>query len=138
MSALAMVVLALALLNALFYLFQSNVILRALAFLWIYLAALWVSMQFFVYPFFAALETPGVWRSFKLAGLSALANPLFSTLVLVLALALTAISVAVPILALFIWPALMALLGEWALRLVLQRAGMEKIDEPEPPMRKSR
>ncbi|MCU0507025.1 MAG: hypothetical protein MUC34_01250, partial [Anaerolineae bacterium] len=84
--------------------------------------------QLFVYPFFAALEEPGVLRSYKMAALATFANPLFAALLVLLALILTAVSVALPVLVLLIWPALMALMGEHGLRLLLQRAGLEKED----------
>lgn len=128
LSAVGMIVLALVLLNAIFYLFQTNNVLRFFAIVWIYIVVFWLGMQFFLYPFFAALEEPSVLRSYKMAALAAFANPLFAALLLLLALILTAICVALPVLALLLWPALMALMGEYALRLLLARAGVEKED----------
>jgi uncharacterized membrane protein YesL len=129
LSAISMIALALILLNAIFYLFQENEILRFFAIVWIYIAVFWTSMQFLLYPFFVALEEPGALRSYKMALLATFANPLFATLLLLLALLLTGISIALPVLALLVWPALMGLMGEFALRLVLQRAGVEKEEE---------
>jgi uncharacterized membrane protein YesL len=128
LSAIAMIVLALILLNGVFYLFQENEVLRFFSIVWAYLAVFWLGMQLFVYPFFAALEEPGVLRSYKMAALATFANPLFAALLVLLALILTAVSVALPVLVLLIWPALMALMGEHGLRLLLQRAGLEKED----------
>jgi uncharacterized membrane protein YesL len=128
-SAIGMIVLALALLNAIFYLFQESNVLRFISIVWVYVALFWLSMQFFLYPFFAALEDPGVMRAYKMAALATFANPFFATLLLLLALILTAVSIALPVLALLVWPALMALLGENGLRLLLQRAGVEKEEE---------
>lgn len=126
LSAVAMIVLALILLNAIFYLFQANEVLRFFAIVWIYLAVFWLGMQFFLYPFYAALEEPGVLRAYKMAALATFANPLFAALLLLVALILTALCIALPVLALLVWPALMALLGERGLRLLLVRAGIEK------------
>ncbi len=47
-------------------------------------------------------------------------------LLLLVALALTAISVVLAVLVFIVWPALMALLGEHALRLLLERAGVDQ------------
>ena len=126
LGAITMIVLALILLNAIFYLFQTSEVLRFFSIVWVYLAVFWIGMQFFLYPFFAALEEPGVLRAYKMAALATFANPLFAALLLVLALLLTVICIALPVLALLVWPALMALLGEYALRLLLVRAGVEK------------
>lgn len=125
LSAIAMIVLALILLNAIFYLFQTNDVLRFFSIVWIYLAVFWLGMQFFVYPFFAALEEPSILRAYKMAALATFANPLFAAVLLLLALILTGLSVALPVIALLVWPALMGLLGEYALRLLLVRAGVE-------------
>lgn len=129
LSAVGMIALTLALLNAIFYLLQTNTVLRLVSVAWLYITIFWLSMQFYVYPFFAALEQPSVLRSYKMAALAAFANPLFSTLLLLLAAALTAVSIALPVIVLLVWPALMALMGEHALRLLLQRAGVEEQDE---------
>jgi uncharacterized membrane protein YesL len=126
LSAIAMIVLALILLNAIFYFFQTSEVLRFFSIVWIYLAVFWLGMQFFLYPFFAALEEPGALRAYKMAALATFANPLFAALLLLLALILTGLCIALPVLALLVWPALMGLLGEYALRLLLTRAGVEK------------
>jgi uncharacterized membrane protein YesL len=125
LNALGMVVLSLLLLNLVFYAFQTNTALRLLSILWIYLVLFWSGMQFYVYPFYLALEKPGLKHSLRLAALAAFANPLFSLFLLVIACALTVVSVALPVLVVIVWPALIALLGESALRLLLQRAGVE-------------
>ena len=129
LSAIAMVVLALAVVNALFYLQQASSALRIVSVLWIYLVIFWLGMQFFVYSFFVALVEPRVGHCYKMAALSALANPLYSALLLLLGILLTVVSIALPILLILVWPALMAMLGEHGLRLLLQRAGAEEKDE---------
>lgn len=128
LSAIGMVALALLLLNATFYLFQTNTVLRLFSFVWIYLGVFWLSIQLFVYPFFVALEKPGVLPCYKMAALAAFANPVYATLLLLVTLLLTAVCIALPVLALLVWPALIALLGEHGLRLLLIRAGVEKED----------
>lgn len=132
LNALGMIVLSLLLLNLIFYAFQSNTALRLFSVLWIYLVLFWSSMQFYVFPFYLAAAKPSVGHSLRMSALAALANPLFSVLLLTVALALTAISVVLAILMVIAWPALMALLGEHSLRLLLERAGVEQ-DEDEPP-----
>ncbi|MGE5603158.1 MAG: hypothetical protein ACM30E_08905 [Nitrososphaerales archaeon] len=126
LNTLGMVVLALLLLNLVFYAFQANLALRLLSILWIYLLLFWASMQFYVYPFYLALEKPTMGYSLRMAALATFANPLFSVLLLAVALALTAVSVVLAILVVIAWPSLMALVGDHALRLLLQRAGVEQ------------
>jgi uncharacterized membrane protein YesL len=128
LNALGMIVLALLLLNLIFYAFQANMTLRLFSILWIYLVLFWTSMQFYVYPFYLAFEKPSMGHSLRMSALATFANPLFSVLLLVVALALTVVSVVLAILVVIAWPALIALLGEHALRLLLQRAGVEKED----------
>ena len=129
LNALGMVVLSLLLLNLIFYTFQSSAVLRLLAILWAYLVLFWTSILFYVYPFYLALEKPSLWHTLRLAALGTFANPLFSVLLLLVAFGLTAISVVLVVLVLIAWPALIALLGEHALRLMLERAGVEQPGE---------
>jgi hypothetical protein len=89
----------------------------------------WSSILFYVYPFYLALEKPSLWHTLRLAALGTFANPLFSVLLLLVAFGLTAISVVLVVLVLIAWPALIALLGEHALRLMLERAGVEQPGE---------
>lgn len=126
LSALGMVVLSLLLLNGVFYAFQTNTVLRLFSLVWIYLVLFWSGMQFYVYPFYLALEEPSLRQSLRMSALAALANPFFSFLLLVVALLATAASVVLAVLLVIAWPALMSLLGEQALRLLLQRAGVEQ------------
>ncbi len=123
LSALGMIALALLLLNIIFYRMQPGTVLRTIAIVWGYLLVVWLSVQVYVYPIYASLEQPSLGMALRMAALAVLANPLFSVLLLVVAGALTALCVALPILLPIAWPALMALLGEHALELFLQRAG---------------
>jgi uncharacterized membrane protein YesL len=102
---------------------QPGTVLRTIAIVWGYLLVVWLSVQVYVYPIYASLEQPSLGMALRMAALAVLANPLFSVLLLVVAGALTALCVALPILLPIAWPALMALLGEHALELFLQRAG---------------
>jgi uncharacterized membrane protein YesL len=129
LSTLAMVVLSLLLLNLIFYAFQENATLRLISILWVYLLFFWASMQFYVYPFYLALEKPSLGQSLRMSALAAFANPLFSLVLLLIALALTALCVVLVVLVFIAWPALMALLGEHALRLLLTRAGVKQEGE---------
>lgn len=126
LSAIGMIGLTLMSLNVLFYRFQQNVLLQALTFLWVYLILLWVSVQLYVYPILVSLERPTIWLALRTALAAAFANPFFSLLLVLIAAALTVLSVVLPILLLFIWPALMLLLGAQALRLFLARAGVKE------------
>lgn len=122
LSTLGMIAMALLLLNILFYRLQPGTVLRTIAIIWVYLLIVWLSVQVYVYPIYASLEQPSLRMALRMAALAVLANPLFSTLLLVVAGALTALCAALPILLPIAWPALMALLGEHALELLLQRA----------------
>ncbi len=124
LNALGMVVLSLLLLNLIFYTLQANVTLRLLSILWIYLILFWCGMQLYVYPFYMALEEPSLWRALRMSALAAFANPLFSIVLLAIALVLTVICVVLAVLVVIVWPALMALISEHALRLLLRRAGV--------------
>jgi uncharacterized membrane protein YesL len=126
LNTLGMVVLSLLLLNLIFYVFQASSALRLLSILWAYLVLFWSSILLYIYPFYLALEKPGLWQSLRLAALGSFANPLFSTLLLLVALGLTALTVVLVVLVVIAWPALMALLGDHALRLMLTRAGVEQ------------
>ncbi len=126
LSALGMVVLSLLLLNLIFYAFQDNSTLRLFSVLWLYLVIFWAGMQLYVFPFYLALEKPSLGQALRMAALAAFANPLFSFILLVIALALTIVSIVLPVLLVIIWPGLMALLAEQALRLVLERAKVEQ------------
>lgn len=126
LSALGMVVLSLLLLNLIFYAFQENETLRLVSILWIYLLFFWGGIQFYVYPFYLALERPSLGQSLRMSALAAFANPLFSLLLVVIALALTVLNVVLVVLVVIAWPALMSLLGEHALRLLLTRAGVKQ------------
>ena len=129
LNTLGMVVLSLLLLNLIFYVFQASETLRLLSILWGYLILFWISMQFYVYPFYFALEKPTFRHSLRMAALGTFANPLFSVLLLLVAFGLTAVSVVLVVLVVIAWPALMALLGEHALRIMLGRAGVEQQGE---------
>jgi uncharacterized membrane protein YesL len=126
LNALGMVVLSLLLLNLIFYAFQANTTLRLFSVLWVYLILFWTSIQFYVYPFFLALEKPSLGQSLRMSALAAFANPLFSVMLLLAAVLLTGVSVVLVVLLVIAWPALMSLLGESALRLLLGRAGVKK------------
>lgn len=126
LHALGMVVLSLLLLNLIFYAFQANITLRVLSVAWAYLVLFWASIQLYVYPFYLALEAPSLGHALRMAALAAFANPLFSALILAIAAVLTAISVVLAVLVFIVWPALLSLLSEHALRLLLERAGVNQ------------
>lgn len=131
LNAIGMVALALLCLNFVFYFGQQQLLLVAFSALWAYLSLLWLSIQLYVYPMLTAMEQPKVLPALRNAALIAAANPFYSALLVILGAALTAISVVLVILLPFLWPALVALLGEHGARLVLIRTGILK-EEPPP------
>lgn len=133
LNAIGMVMLSLLLLNLLFYAGQQSVLLAAFSALWAYLALIWLAIQLYAYPMLTGLEQPKVLQALRNAGLIAVANPFYSTLLVLLAIALTVMSVVVIALLPIAWPALLALLGEHGVRLVLIRAGILKEEEKVPP-----
>jgi uncharacterized membrane protein YesL len=124
LSAIGMVVLALLLLNTLFYFSLTQPLLQALGFLFIYLTAMWMGAQLYVYPVYLALEEPGVLRAVGKAAMLSLANPLFTAVAIILTIALGGISLLLAILLIIAWPAVMSLIGQHSLRLFLERAGL--------------
>jgi len=128
LSALGAAGMATLALNLIFYSLQQNPLLQALTFLWAFLSLLWLSAQLYVYPILVSMESASVMAALRLAVAAALANPLFSFLVVVQAGVLTLISLMLPILLPLAWPALISLLGVESLRLFLRRAGVKTED----------
>lgn len=128
LSAVGTVGLTLFGLNLIFYFAQQNPLLQALAVLWAYLSLLWLSVQLYVYPILVSMERPAVLAALRLGVAAALANPLFSFMLIAIAGALTVLSILLPILLPLVWPALISLLGVQSLRLFLQRAGVKTED----------
>lgn len=128
LSAIGTVGLTLFGLNLIFYFAQQNPLLQALAVLWAYLSLLWLSVQLYVYPILVSMERPAVLAALRLGVAAALANPLFSFMLIAIAGALTVLSILLPILLPLVWPALISLLGVQSLRLFLQRAGVKTED----------
>jgi uncharacterized membrane protein YesL len=126
LTTLGMVVLSLLLLNLIFYAFQTTPLLRVLSVVWGYLVLFWASMQFYIYPFYLALEAPSLGHSLRMSALATLANPLFSILLLLVAFLLTAVCAVLVILLIIAWPGLMALTCDHGLRLLLERAGLKQ------------
>ncbi len=121
--AVAMAIMALLLLNIQFYAFQSAGLLQALAILWVYLAALWCAATLCLPAILAGLKGPTLPGALRTAALLAFANPFYGFVLVLLALLLTAVSVVLVLPLLLAWPFLMALLGEHALMLLVERAG---------------
>lgn len=121
LSAIGLAVLSLLLLNLLFYLSQSQPILQVLAFLWAYLVVFWIGVLLYLFPVLIALKEPTIIGTLRTAIAMTFANPVFSVILVVIAAALTGLSIALPILLLLAWPALMTLLGEHSLKLFVER-----------------
>lgn len=125
LSAIGAVVYALLMVNILFYVAQTNSYLQLVAIAWVYLIILWTAIQFYAYPILVAMEQPKPLLALRTASIAAFANPLFSGLLVVVAAMVSALSAVLAVPLLMAWPALMALLGVHAFRLILQRAGIE-------------
>jgi hypothetical protein len=71
-------------------------------------------------PVLVGLQEPKVLSTLRTAIAVAFANPLFSILIVILAVVLTGLSIALAILLVLAWPAVMALLGEHSLKLFVE------------------
>jgi uncharacterized membrane protein YesL len=121
LSAIGFGVLSLLLLNLLFYLSRSQPFLQILAFLWAYLVVFWIGVLLYLFPVLIALKEPTVVGALRTAIAMTFANPIFSVFAVIIAVALTGLSIALPILLLLAWPAVIALLGEHSLKLFVER-----------------
>jgi uncharacterized membrane protein YesL len=121
--AVAMAIMALLLLNIQFYASQGAGLLQALAILWAYLAVLWCAAMLCLPAVLASLKGPTLTGALRTVALLAFANPLYGLVLVLLALLLTALCIVLVIPLPLAWPFLMALLGEHALMLLVERAG---------------
>jgi uncharacterized membrane protein YesL len=133
LSAIAMVVLALLLLNLFFYVSRESPFFQAFSLFWALLTVFWLSVGLYLYPVLVGLKEPGVVATLKTSVAVAFANPVFSLLLVVIAVLLSVVSVFVAILLLLAWPAVIALLGEHGLKLLVERVrGPEDLGEEDP------
>jgi uncharacterized membrane protein YesL len=121
LSAISMVVLALLLLNLLFYISRSNTFVQAFSLFWAYLIVFWLGVCFYTYPVLIGLKEPSVWATLRTAVALTFANPFFSLILVVVGVALTVLSVVLAILLLLAWPAVIILMGEHGLKLFVER-----------------
>jgi hypothetical protein len=128
LSALSMAVLALLLMNITFYASRSSGFVQGLSLIWGYVLLFWLSVQFYAYPVLVRMQKPRTLGALRTAVLGALANPLFSIVLLLIAAFFTALGALTVIFFFLVWPALMALLGEHSFRLFLARAGVKEAD----------
>jgi hypothetical protein len=128
LSALSMAVLALLLMNITFYASRPSGFVQGLSLIWGYLLLFWLSVQFYAYPVLVRMEKPRALGALRTAVLGALANPLFSIVLLLIAAFFTVLGALTVIFLFLVWPALMALLGEHSFRLFLARAGVKEED----------
>ncbi len=125
LSAISMGTLSLIVLNVFFYLNSTSSTVQLIAIFFVYLLLVWGGIQSLLYPTLVGLKTPAIGAALRTSAVVTLGNPLFSTLLFVIAIAMTALSIVVTILLLFLWPAYIALLGEHGLITIMQRAGIE-------------
>jgi hypothetical protein len=128
LSAIGMAVLALLLMNITFYASRPSGFVQGLTLIWGYVLLFWLSVQFYAYPILVRMEKPRALGALRTAVLGALANPLFSIILVLIAAVFTVLGVLTVIFFFLVWPALMALLGEHAFRLFLARAGVKEED----------
>jgi hypothetical protein len=128
LSAIGMTVLALLLMNTAFYVSRPSGFMQGLTLFWAYLAVFWLGVQFYAYPVLVRMEKPASLGALRTAGLGALANPIFSIILVLIAAVFTLLGVLTIIFFFLVWPALMALLGEHSFRLFLARAGVKEED----------
>ena len=128
LSAIGMAVLALLLMNITFYASRPNGFMQGLTLIWGYLLVFWLSVQLYAYPVLVRMEKPRALGALRTAVLGALANPLFSIVLALIAAIFTVLGLLTIIFFFLIWPALTALLGEHSFRLFLARAGVKEED----------
>ncbi len=95
---------------------------RLISIIWIYGLILWAAAQLYLFPLLFEQKEPKALMVLRNAAVLVLAQPLFTLGVSILALILTAICFALPVLAVLVWPGLMALIGTRALANVLEQA----------------
>jgi len=117
-------ILSLLLLNLVFYFGRTDPFLQAFSVLWLFLTVFWVGVLVYLFPVLVGQEQPRPGAALRTAALLALGNPLFTALLVAIGVLFTAASGAVFLLLIFVWPALLALMGEHALRLFMVRAGL--------------
>ena len=109
-SGVMLVVLALLLADAYFFLQAQRSFFAILGFLMLWLLLFWLTIQVYLYPLLIALEEKRVGLMFRNAAQLVLAFPLFSFLTLLVALLSTALSVVLIVLLPTIWMPFVALL----------------------------
>jgi uncharacterized membrane protein YesL len=127
-NAVSMAILALLLLNLVFYATQQN-LLQALTFFFFYLTLSYLGVQAYLFPVLVGLKKTSVWGTLRTAVALALANPIYTLITVILILALTALSVVIAILVLMAWPVVVALIGEHSLLLFIERSGGKPDDD---------
>jgi uncharacterized membrane protein YesL len=122
LSAISMAILALLLLNIVFYASRGSALLVALAFFWGYLTVFWMGVLLYLYPVLVGLDAPTISGALRIAVAMAFAKPIFSLVLLILAAVLTGISVVLAVTLFAAWPAVMVLLGEHSVSFLVQTA----------------
>ena len=85
LSAIGMAVLALLLINITFYASRPNGFMQGLTLIWGYLLVFWLSVQLYAYSVLVRMEKPRALGALRTAVLGALANPLFSIVLVLIA-----------------------------------------------------
>ncbi|NOZ29224.1 MAG: hypothetical protein GXP39_14405 [Chloroflexi bacterium] len=96
--------------------------LRLITIIWIYVLILWAVAQLYLFPLLFEQREPKALSAVRNAAILALAQPLFTLGVFLLALILTILCAILPVLLILVWPGLMALIATRALASVLEQA----------------
>jgi uncharacterized membrane protein YesL len=104
--------------NIVFYSRLSN-FLQYAAIAWLYLLLMWLGMQIYLFPLLYRMEEPRLWPLLRNALMFALARPGYTALLLVLLALSTVLSIILPLLLIVFWPALLAMVGAQATRVVI-------------------
>ncbi len=123
-SAILNIVMAILILNVLFYLSRPEPLIQGLSLLFLLLLIYWLSIQVYVFPILVGMKEPSVLGALKMATMMAFANPFFSVLIVAIAGALTALSVVLALPLLIAWPSIAMMIGSHALKLVVEKAGV--------------
>jgi uncharacterized membrane protein YesL len=96
--------------NILFYSGLGN-FLRYITIAWTYLLLMWLAMQIYLFPMLYRMEEPRLWPMLRNALMLSLARPGYTFLLLILLAVVTVLSIILPLLLVFLWPAFFALVG---------------------------
>jgi len=108
---------------------NSQGYLRIVGIAWMWMLLLVLMIIQYVFPLFWQQDDPSIKLALRNATILALRNPLYTILIVLFQLVLLALCVGLTLPLVLLWPALVALTGNFALAGLLQEMGLA----PEPP-----